>query len=57
MVDLKVARMDDSTGLCRDGKRAGVDDRVSDMYPLNLKIPYQIRLALFDRAEKRTFLL
>ena len=57
MVDLKVARMDDGAGLCRDGKRASIDDGVSDMYPLDLKISYQIRLALFDRAEKRTLLL
>ena len=57
MVDLKVARVDDGAGLCRDGKRASIDDRVCDMYPLDLKISYQIRLALFDRAEKRTLLL
>ena len=57
MVDLKVARVDDSARLCRDGKCASIDDRVGDMYPLDLKISDQIRLALFNRAEKRTLLL
>ena len=56
VVDLKVARVDDSARLCRDGKRAGIDDRVRDMYPLDLKISDQIRLTLLNRAEKRTLL-
>ena len=57
VVDLKVASVDDGACLCRDGKCASVDDRVGDVYPLDLKIPYQIRLALLHRAEKRTLLL
>ncbi len=51
MIDFEITRMDQGTCRCFDRERAGIDDRVCHMHPLNFEITDLILLTLGDETK------